>query len=203
MSSRDLASALCRTMALAAAYSANAVAWEPDAAQQARLLAREIIVSADIDPSGASGRARAAVWIAAPREQVYSWMVDCSKALTYAPHLTVCKVVETTPDGSSQLIAHEVDYSWFLPRTRYVFRARYQVPARVDFTEVSGDLTINQGSWQLTAMPDANHTLLIYEVRIKPRTFVPSWLVRRGLRKDLPEMLTALRRVSEAGRLPP
>jgi ribosome-associated toxin RatA of RatAB toxin-antitoxin module len=166
------------------------------------LLAREIVVVSSVDPSGASGRARAAVWIAAPPATVFAWMTDCAKALSFVPHLKTCRVTETAADRLSELVAHEVDYSWFLPRTRYVFRARYQPPTRVDFQEVSGDLEINQGSWQLTASPDAAHTLVTYEVRLKPRMFVPSWLVRRGLRKDLPELLAALRTVSESAAPP-
>jgi len=196
---RAVAMAIGPALLLGALGSASALAWEPDAAEQARLLAGEIIVQADIDPSGASGHARAAVWIAAPREQVYVWMTDCPKALTFVPRLTGCKILETGPDKGSALIAHEVNYSWFLPRMHYVFRARNNYPSQVDFEEVSGDLAINRGSWRLAAVPDAGHTLLIYEVRIKPRLYVPQWLVRRSLRKDLPELLTALRRVSEAG----
>jgi hypothetical protein len=184
---------------IGALCSAGALAWEPDAAERARLLAGEIIVHADIDPSGASGRARAAVWIAAPREQVYGWMTDCPKALTFVPRMTGCTILETGPEKGSALIAHEIDYSWFLPRMHYVFRARNTFPSQVDFQEVSGDLAINRGSWRLSALPGADHTLLVYEVRIKPRLYVPQWLVRRSLRKDLPELLTALRRVSEVG----
>jgi hypothetical protein len=199
MNLRMAAKAMGPALILSVLGSASALAWEPDAAERARLLAREIIVQEDLDASGASGHARAAVWIAAPREQVYAWMTDCPKALTFVPRMTGCTILEAGPDRGSALIAHEVDYSWFLPRMHYVFRARNTFPSQVDFQEVSGDLAINRGSWRLTSVPDADHTLLIYEVRIKPRLYVPQWLVRRSLRKDLPELLTALRRVSEAG----
>ena len=196
---RVAAMALGPALLVGAHCSASVLVWEPDAGERARLLAGEIIVHADIDPSGASGRARAAVWIAAPREQVYAWMTDCPKALTFVPRMTGCTILQTGPEPGSALIAHEVDYSWFLPRMHYVFRARNTFPAQVEFQEASGDLAINRGSWRLAAVPDAGHTLVIYEVRIKPRLYVPQWLVRRSLRKDLPDLLTALRRVSEAG----
>lgn len=203
MNLRVAAMAIGSALIVGVLCSPRAWSWEPDAAERARLLAGEIIVQADIDPSGGSGHARAAVWIAAPREQVYVWMTDCPKALTFVPRMTGCTILETGPDEGSALIAHEVDYSWFLPRMHYVFRARNAFPAQVDFREVSGDLAINRGSWRLMAVPDAGHTLLIYEVRIKPRLYVPQWLVRRSLRKDLPELLAALRRVSEAGAISP
>ncbi len=199
MSLRAAATAIGPALIVSLLCSASALAWDPDAAERLRLLAGEIIVLAEIDPSGASGHARAAVWIAAPRERVYVWMTDCPKALTFVPRMTGCRILETGPDPGSALIAHEVDYSWFLPRMHYVFRARNTFPSLVDFQEVSGDLAINRGSWHLAAVPDAGHTLVTYEVRIKPRLYVPQWLVRRSLRKDLPELLTALRRVSEAG----
>ena len=187
--------------ALAALLSAllaapESCAWEPTPAQRQRLLAREIVVEAVVDPSGASGRAQAAVWITAPPSIVYDWMTDCDRAMQFVPNMKKCQVV-ARGDADMEIVAHEIDYSWYLPRTRYTFRATYQRPTRVDFKEVSGDLAINQGSWQLIATPDAAHTLVLYEVRIKPRMYVPQWLIRRSLRRDLPELLGALRRVSE------
>jgi ribosome-associated toxin RatA of RatAB toxin-antitoxin module len=168
-------------------------AWQLDATELSRLMAGEIIVSADVDPGGASGRAKAAVLIKSPPARVFALMTDCARALSFVPNLTRCEVLRTGPDRSYEIIAHEINYSWFLPLTRYVFRADYVIPSAIQFSEVSGDLKVNRGSWRLQELSNGGATVVSYEVRLQPRIYVPEWLVRRSLRKDLPELLSALR----------
>ena len=80
-----------------------------------------------------------------------------------------------------------------LPTIRFVFRADYQRPRRIDFRRVSGDLKEEEGSWLLEATPDGSATILEYEVYVDPGFWVPQALIRRSLRKDLPAALAALR----------
>jgi ribosome-associated toxin RatA of RatAB toxin-antitoxin module len=176
----------------------GAVAWEPNAAQLEQLRMREILVSSAVDPGGAAGRAQAAVQIAAPPALVYQWMTDCQRALQFVPKLTACRVVSEAADRRSQVIAHEVNYNWLLPRTRYTFRAEYTPAQSVRFKTIEGDLAINEGEWRLQAVDATQHTIVTYDVRIKPKVYVPRWIVRRSLGQDLPELLASLRRASEA-----
>ena len=114
------------------------------------------------------------------------------------PHLIRCDVLETAADRSWQVIAHVVNYSWYLPRASYSFRADYVPDRSVRFRHVDGDFRENEGVWELSPEGDGAATLLTYRVRLVPRFFVPQWLVRRSLQKDLPATLGALRTRCEA-----
>jgi ribosome-associated toxin RatA of RatAB toxin-antitoxin module len=140
------------------------------------------------------------VIIDAQPELVFRIMISCTEAMKFVPHLLSCLVVDAAPDGGWQIIEQEVDYSWLLPRMRYAFRARYEAGRRVQFSNVSGDFREHEGIWHLQPMDDGNRTLLTYAVKAVPRFFVPQWLIRRSLRKELPELLRRLRTQCESVR---
>ena len=106
--------------------------------------------------------------------------------------------------GSWEEIEQEVRYSWLLPAVRYVFRAEYDRPRRMDFRRVSGDLKEEEGAWLLTATADGSATVVEYEVYLDPGFWIPQFLVTRTLRKDVPAVLSGLREcVEQPGRTPP
>jgi len=100
---------------------------------------------------------------------------------------------EWVTDGSWQDVEHEMRYSWLLPSVRYVFRAVYEPPHRIDFHRISGDLKQEEGTWLLTRTADGTGTVVEYEVYVDPGFWIPQALVARSLRKDIPAVLTGLR----------
>ena len=176
--------------------------WIPNSAQLERLARGEVVVIADVEDSHPQVEAAAAVRIAAPPERIFRTMTDCAQALEFVPHLEVCRVLESAPDGSWQIVEQAVDLSWYLPRTDYVFRAEYEPYRRIRFSHVRGDLRENRGTWELHPVHegDASATILTYRVHVEPRFFTPRWVVRSSLRRDLPRMLRALRERCEAER---
>jgi len=104
-------------------------------------------------------------------------------------------VLETAPDRSWQRIRHVLDYSWYVPKLTYEFRASYEPPSRVSIERLSGDLRVLRGSWVLQS--DGDDTLAHYKVALVPGFWVPHWIVRAALRRDLPKMLRALRARAE------
>jgi uncharacterized membrane protein len=183
--------------ALAAGFAA-AADFQLTPAEQARLAAREVVIRAALDNGQRRGTVRAAVQIDAAPSIVFRQMTHCEEALQFIPHLKVCRVRDQAPDGSWQLIDHEVDFGWYAPRIRYVFRADLTADARIDFHQVSGDFKANQGMWEFEPSPDGAHTLLRYRAYIDPPGFVPNWLARSTFKRELPQMLTELRRRCEA-----
>lgn len=156
----------------------------------------DIEVGASLDSAAQSGRVSATVRIHAPRELVWSLVTSCEVALKTVPGLASCEVLDTAPDRSWQLIRHVMDYSWYLPRLTYEMRATYDYPARVSIERVSGDLSALNGSWYLES--DGDFTIAHYAVNLVPGFWVPRWLVRATLRRDLPKMLRALRARAES-----
>ena len=155
----------------------------------------DIDVAVSLDAGEQSGSASASVRIHARRDVIWSLITSCAEALHLVPGLVACDVMETAPDRSWQRIRHVLDYSWYAPRLTYEIRASYDEPSRVSIERISGDLTLLRGSWELQS--DGRDTIAHYAVALKPGFWVPRWIVRAALRRDLPTMLRALRSRAE------
>jgi len=155
----------------------------------------DIEVSVSLDAAEQSGSASASVRIHASREVVWSLITSCAEALRLVPGLVACEVIETAPDRSWQRIRHVLNYSWYVPKLTYEIRASYTEPSRVSIERISGDLRVLKGSWALQS--DGDYTTAYYVVDLAPGFWVPHWIVRAALRRDLPKLLRALRTRAE------
>jgi ribosome-associated toxin RatA of RatAB toxin-antitoxin module len=169
--------------------------WTADPAVQRRLAAGQVVVAAAsvVDPEHPRGHVSAAVRINSSPEAIWSVMTDCRQAPLFVPGLKSCRRVDGASDGSWEDIEHEVRYSWWLPTVRYVFRAQYDRPHRIDTRRISGDLKEEDGTWRLTPAADAAATVVEYDVYVDPGFWIPQALITRSLRKDLPAALAGLR----------
>jgi hypothetical protein len=156
----------------------------------------DIELAVTLDAGEQSGSAHASVRIHARREVVWTLITSCAEAIRLVPGLAGCDVMETAPDRSWQRIRHVMDYSWYLPKLTYEFRASYAQPARVAIERLSGDLRVLRGSWDLQS--DGDYTIAHYAVDLAPGIWVPRWIVRAALKRDLPKMLRALRSRAES-----
>jgi ribosome-associated toxin RatA of RatAB toxin-antitoxin module len=160
----------------------------------ARLHKGEVIIWSD--KSNYKRRVQAAILIDSPARQIWSVLTDCHHTSEFIPDLKSCRILQNGED--SQITEQQVKFSWFLPKITYVFQSNYQKFKRIDFKKVSGDLKALEGSWVLEEISDGRGTILTYSVFVDPGFFIPQWLARRILRKDLPKVLLALRnRVSD------
>jgi len=175
---------------LFAAYAAPATDLAQESTQHGDL---DITVS--LDAGEQSGSARASVRIHARRELVWSLITSCAEELKLVPGLVGCEVLETAPDRSWQRLRHVMNYSWYAPRLTFEVRATYDQPARVTLERISGDLARLRGSWELQS--DGDDTIAHYAVDLVPGFWVPRWIERGALRRDLPKMLRALRTRAE------
>jgi hypothetical protein len=149
-----------------------------------------------LDSTEQAGRANATVRIHARREIVWSLITSCAEALNIVPGLVDCQVLATAPDGSWQMIRHVVNYSWFVRKLTYDLRATYARPDRVSMQRVSGDLKRLDLSWVLTT--EGGDTVAHYQIDLAPGFWVPLWLERVALKRDLPKMLRGLRTRAES-----
>jgi hypothetical protein len=156
----------------------------------------DIEISVSLDPAEQSGSASATVRIHARRETVWALITSCPESVRMVPGLEICDVLETAPDRSWQRIRHVMNYSWYVPKLTYVIRANYDPPSKVSIERVAGDLRTLRGSWELRS--EGDFTIAHYMVDLTPGFWVPHWIVRSALRKDLPKMLRALRFRAEA-----
>ncbi|MEJ0085855.1 MAG: SRPBCC family protein [Pseudomonadota bacterium] len=185
-------------LALATAASAWGADFELTAAETQRLAARQIVIRANLDSGQRKGTVRAAVMIDAAPAVVFGMMTRCADALQYVPHLRVCRLREQAADGSWMLIEHEVDFGWYSPRVKYVFRADLVPDRSIEFRQVHGDFKANEGVWQFEPDETGQRTLLRYRAYIDPPAFIPNWLARSTFKREMPQMLTDLRKRCEA-----
>jgi hypothetical protein len=179
------------------ASSARTAAAAMTLAEESALSGGDLQVTVSLDPTEQSGTASATVRIHAPREFVWSLITSCQESVHMVPGLEVCDVLETAPDQSWQKIRHILNYSWYVPKVTYVIRATYDWPSKVTIERIAGDIRTLRGSWELKS--DGDYTIAHYMVDLAPGFWVPHWIVRKTLRKDLPKMLRALRSRSESG----
>ncbi len=174
--------------------------WAPSASQLKRLEAGAVVANGDVAPDRAAADVRAAVLISAPPERVFRTLTDCAQALRFVPHLKRCAVLDTAPDASWQDVEQTVDYGWLVPRAHYVFHARYEGFERIRFETLRGDFRVNRGVWEFRALNGGRATLVTYRARLEPAFFVPRWMMRSMLKRDLPDLMRGLRARAEAAR---
>ncbi len=185
-------------LALILSAGAPGADFELTPAESRRIAARELVIRASLDASQRKGTVRAAIGIDAAPAVVFLMMTRCADAVAYVPHLRLCRVRERAPDNSWMLIEHEIDFGWYAPRVKYVFRADLAPDVSIKFHQVSGDFKANEGLWELEASESGQHTLLRYRAYIDPPGYVPNWLARSTFKREMPQMLTDLRKRCEA-----
>jgi len=190
--------ALLLSLGLACAPLAAASQFVLTDAETQRVEARQVVIRSTLDSSQRRGTVRAAVRIEAPPDIVFRMMIQCADALEYVPHLRVCRVRQQAPDRSWLLVEHQIDFGWYAPAVNWTFRAELVADRSIRFRQVSGDFKANEGMWELEPTPDGATTLLLYQAYIDPPGFVPNWLARSTFKRELPQMLTDLRRRCES-----
>ena len=155
----------------------------------------DIDVAVVLDTAEQTGKASATVRIHARREVVWALITNCAEALKLVPGLVRCEVLETATDESWERIRHVLDYAWYVKKVTYDVRATYDKPTEVSIERVSGDLKTLKVSWRLIS--DGDYTVAHYAIDLAPGFWVPQWLVRVVLMRDLPRMLRALRTRAE------
>lgn len=188
------------SLGLCLAPGLRAADFELTPAESKRVGKREIVIRAALDPGARRGTVRAAMIIDAPPEVVFQMMTRCDDAMEYVPHLRLCRVRDRAPDLAWELVEHEIDFGWYAPRVKYVFRADMVEGHSIAFRQVSGDFKANHGIWEFEAMP-RGRTLLRYRVYMDPPGYIPNWLARSTFKRELPQMLAGLRRHCEAEQL--
>jgi uncharacterized protein YndB with AHSA1/START domain len=177
-------------------YGQNAD-WTLTAAELARLGDGAVLVDGEVAPELPAGNVRAAVQIEATPERVFRTLTDCAEALRFVPHLRRCAVLDAAPDNSWQVVEQQIDYGWFMPKAYYVFRAEYERFARIRFSNVRGDFRENRGTWEFRPTVDGKATIVTYRLQVVPRFYVPRWMMRMTLKRDLPALMAGLRAHAE------
>jgi uncharacterized protein YndB with AHSA1/START domain len=182
---------LCASLALCApAHAAIAI----DASAEARLAAGAVLVEAMVDEAEEAARVSAVIDIAAPPATVWAVMTDCPRAPKFVPDLVSCRILESDPNGAWDVREHIVDWTWFLPNVRNVFRSEYEPPRVLRFKRVDGDMARSEGEWRLEPLNGGTATRLSYTALLSPKSWIPPSMALSSVMNDVPKVLSALRR---------
>lgn len=154
---------------------------------------REILFQVTPDTGEADGHIMAQLDIAAPPRRVWNLMLDCDRAPKFLTALKSCKVLETSPDGLTDIREHRSQWLALLPETVSVFRSVYTPNREIDFERVSGDFRFLKGTWRLEPLTGGRGTRLTYDARIGVSVPLPGFIVRAALEDDVPKFLSAFR----------
>ena len=155
----------------------------------ARLESGEILAqSIHEDKSG--GAARVTGLIHATAEELWDIINRCENEFIYVRGLELCEVV--VPGQQYIKKHHRVNNNWYTPTLDFVFEARRLSATYGTFNLVEGNLKVMEGHWTVRPAPDGG-LVVSHELRIRSKLPAPRWLVRRVLKKDLPDMLACVR----------
>lgn len=109
------------------------------------------------------------------------------------------KTVEMIVDKADESVMKvTMDLGFFIPNFNYVVDSKYQRNERIDFKRIGGTLKDFSGSWEITEVDGGKRTQLTYAMFVDPGFYVPQWIVREGMKRELPDMLTCLRKRVDA-----
>jgi hypothetical protein len=170
--------------------------WIDTPTVRAKLAHGGVAVRSKVDRRHSRGTVEAAIRVHASARVIWPIITQCKYAGWLIPGLKRCRTLKAAPNGSWADIVHDIKYSIFLPMVHSVFRADFHPPHRMDFHRIGGNLKYEVGSWTLVPGADGS-TTVVYRVSLQPGFWVPHFMIRRMLRKQLSATLRALRRHAE------
>jgi hypothetical protein len=163
---------------------------DPSIDYQKRLAQGEVIVGMKND--GATRFVTGTVMINESPERVWPVMVNPYEFQgKISPRM---KNVEVMLDKVNlSILKVTLDMSFMFPNFTYVVESKYENGERIDFHRIGGVLKDFKGSWEMTPIGDGSKTQLTYSMFVDPGFFVPQWIVREGVKGELPRTLKGIK----------
>jgi hypothetical protein len=151
-----------------------------------------VLLESSADRSGAAIRAQ--MLARGQARSIWEVIVSCPKAFAFVDGLQTCEVLEDS--GDRALVHQVVKKGWPVPIQDFVFESLRQPYREMRFSLVEGNLKAMQGRW--TFNQGSEGLLVDYEFSLQPAFPAPKFLVRRNIRKDMPDMLACIRGLASA-----
>ena len=186
-------------VSLCGVHSAAAGTTSPGNEKLARLKNGEVILET-IDTGKPGGAARVTALFLADMEKIWGVIGYCEYGYIYIRGLEYCEMLQG--DGRYMTMHHRLRHSWYAPMLDFVFEARRETNEYGDARLLSGNVKMLEAYWQLTPLEDGSGVVVVHEFRIQPKIPTPKWLIRHGLKNDLPDMLACIRGLARASTKP-
>lgn len=104
------------------------------------------------------------------------------------------KTVKLITDSADLSVAScRVEIGFLFPAIKYTAESRYEAGRKITFRSIAGDLKDFRGTWELVPANGGKHCDVIYSMYVVPGIPVPQWLVRQGIKFELPHTLSGLK----------
>ena len=160
----------------------------------ARLRKGETLVE-DARTAEVGGAARVQTLMHNNLKELWGFIASCDMTFKYVKGLKTCELlsVEHGVNVDTATLHQVVKRSRIIPKIDYIMEVHRQPPGRIDFKLIEGNLQVMEGGWRFNVLPDEQGIVVTHEVRVQPGFPAPRWLIRRSMRKDIPDMLACLR----------
>ena len=112
-----------------------------------------------------------------------------------SPRFKTIEVITDKPDVC--VLRCHVDMGLFLPPIKYTVESHFGAN-NIAFQSTEGDLRDFRGTWEVAPAVGGTQSDVTYSLFVVPGIPVPQWIVRQGVKIELPHTLTALRERVEA-----
>jgi len=123
--------------------------------------------------------------------EVWDIIGYCKYEFIYVKGLLECEALES--QLANIRVRHRLRNNWYSPTLDYTFEANREMDGNGEVHLLEGDLKVLEGLWRLMPIEGENTIIVMHEIRIQPDFPAPKWLVRRSLKKDLPDMMACIR----------
>lgn len=161
---------------------------QPEIENMSQLLSGKILHEhTHLDEAGAAISAR--ILMRATVGDIWVTITGCKNANRFVEGLKVCEFRQQSSDYA--VIRQVVDKGAFAPNQDYTYESKRQPYTRIDFKLLEGSMKSMQGSWEFIDV--AEGVVIIYNMRVEPGWSVPDFLVRKDIRRTIPNMLACIR----------
>ena len=90
---------------------------------------------------------------------------------------------------------------FLIPHFNYVVESTYKPAERIEFHRVPGasqSLKDFNGSWDIKSVQNGSKSELSYSMYMDPGFFIPQWIIREGVKGELPRTLSAIKKRVDA-----
>jgi hypothetical protein len=161
----------------------------------ARLKQGEVLLET-IHSDKPGGAARVTAMFYSKPDAVWDIIGHCNYAIIYMRGLSLCEMLEG--NQFRMTMHHRLRSSWYIPTLDYTFMAKRGTEGYGEASLIEGNLKVLQANWNISSATDSNSIIVVHEIRIQPKLPAPRWLIRRSLRRDLPDMLACIRGLARA-----
>lgn len=138
----------------------------------------------------------AKVLVKAKPDQVWQVLTDYHAAPAIFPSLKNCHVV--SEHNGTKVVHYQIKPSGVITSFQYDLELKETGRHRVDWKRVDGDFKEITGYWKLEPMDNGHSTLVTYASYVNGGLFMPQALIKRQVRIDVPQILTALKGQAES-----